>query len=122
MVALCCSDAGDDGATSVVNLILFRPPRRTSAYYIPSDVIQLETRAGNQICATAVEKEGSAVWILLSHANAEDLNTVYRSMLKLSILLDVNVIGYDYSGYGLSTGESSLIGSVVGHVVIDVTA
>jgi len=108
-MALClCPGASDGGgvAAAVVNMILFRPPRPVyPTYCFPSDVIELDTRLGNKICATTVEREGSVIWVLLSHANAEDLNTVYRSMVKLSSTLDVNVIGYDYSGYGLSTGE-----------------
>lgn len=92
---------------SIVNLILFRPPKPVP-YCFPSEVVQLDTRAGNQIYATWIEKQGANIWLLLSHANAEDLNSCYRSMLKLAILLDVNVICYDYSGYGQSTGEIPL--------------
>jgi len=90
--------------TSLVNVILFRPPRPVSPYCFPSDVIRLETSRGNRICATSIKREGATIWLLVSHANAEDLNGAYRTMLKLSMLLDVNVIGYDYSGYGESTG------------------
>ena len=42
--------------------------------------------------------------MLLSHGNSEDLNGCYNFMLKLSVILDVNVLGYDYSGYGQSSG------------------
>jgi hypothetical protein len=40
------------------------------------------------------------VTILFSHGNAEDLNSAYYWMRKLSRDLDVNVMGYDYTGYG----------------------
>lgn len=43
--------------------------------------------------------------ILFSHGNAEDLNTAYSWMKKLSKNLSVNVIGYDYTGYGYSNSK-----------------
>lgn len=107
-LCLCSRETMAPKLPSIVNFVLFRPPRPTGLYCFPSEVARLETRTGSNICATWIEKEGATIWILLSHANAEDLNTCYRSMLKLSILLDVNVICYDYSGYGLSTGENGL--------------
>lgn len=42
--------------------------------------------------------------LLYSHGNAEDLNSSYSWMRRLSRDLNVNVIGYDYTGYALSTG------------------
>jgi pimeloyl-ACP methyl ester carboxylesterase len=52
-------------------------------------------------------RPGAAVTLLVSHANAEDLNGIYPTLVKLAILLNVNVVGYDYSGYGGSTGTLS---------------
>ena len=36
-----------------------------------------------------------------SHGNAEDLGIIHSYMVELSKLLYVNVLAYDYSGYGL---------------------
>lgn len=47
------------------------------------------------------------VTILYSHGNAEDLNSSFSWMRRLSRELNVNVVGYDYTGYGLSTGIPS---------------
>jgi hypothetical protein len=46
------------------------------------------------------------VTILLSYGNAEDLNTCFKWMKKLSRDLNVNMIAYDYPGYGESSGKS----------------
>lgn len=91
-------------AMPLVNLVLFKPPPRRP-YCFPTDVIRLQSSQGNVVCATFIEKPGATVTLLLSHGNAEDLNSSFHSMLKLSTVLDAHVIGYDYSGYGESTGK-----------------
>ncbi|CAN4081748.1 unnamed protein product [Withania somnifera] len=45
--------------------------------------------------------------LLYSHGNAADLGQMYELFIELSIHLRVNVLGYDYSGYGQSTGKPS---------------
>lgn len=40
--------------------------------------------------------------VLYSHGNAEDLGMMYKRMRHLAQVLCVNVLAYDYSGYGLS--------------------
>lgn len=51
----------------------------------------------------------SGVTILYSHANAEDLGNIYPWCKFLSKMLNVNVMAYDYTGYGLAhdQGEPS---------------
>jgi hypothetical protein len=84
---------------SLVDLILFKPPL-SKGYHIPSHIFSLETSRGNTISATYLRRKGANVTILFSHGNAEDLNSAYYWMRKLSRNLDVNVMGYDYTGYG----------------------
>lgn len=45
--------------------------------------------------------------LVYSHGNAEDIGTCYRWMKYLSETLNVNVVCYDYQGYGLHSGSSS---------------
>lgn len=45
--------------------------------------------------------------VLYSHGNAADLGQMYELFIELSIHLRVNFIGYDYSGYGQSSGKPS---------------
>ena len=43
----------------------------------------------------------SSYTILFSHGNAEDLGLIYPFLSQLSAALSVNVVSYDYPGYGL---------------------
>lgn len=42
--------------------------------------------------------------IIYSHGSNENLSNVYPKLISLSSLLKCDIIGYDYSGYGKSTG------------------
>ena len=43
--------------------------------------------------------------LLYSHGNAEDLGLISSFLVDLARLLQINVLCYDYSGYGVSTSE-----------------
>ncbi|GLJ11187.1 hypothetical protein SUGI_0145870 [Cryptomeria japonica] len=45
--------------------------------------------------------------LLYSHDNAADLGQMYDLFLQLRKHLHVNLMGYDYSGYGASTGKAT---------------
>jgi fermentation-respiration switch protein FrsA (DUF1100 family) len=45
--------------------------------------------------------------LLYSHGNAADLGQMHELFVELSVHLRINVLGYDYSGYGASTGKPS---------------
>ena len=47
--------------------------------------------------------------LLYSHGNAEDIGLISSFLIDLSRLLQVNVICYDYSGYGISTESSTYV-------------
>jgi abhydrolase domain-containing protein 17 len=44
----------------------------------------------------------AGITILYSHANAEDLGSIYPWCKFLSKMLQVNLFAYDYSGYGMA--------------------
>lgn len=90
--------------TSLVNSVLFRPPN-CQGYIFPHEVIRLKTSRGNTIGAIYLRNLSSNITLLYSHENGEDLNTSYRYLRKLVARLKVNVMAYDYSGYGESTGQ-----------------
>lgn len=90
-------------SSSLVNYFLFKPPKSVP-YRIPTEVLRLRTSRGSKIAIACIDRPGSDLTLIYSHGNAEDLNTSYNFMLKLSVLLGVNVVGYDYSGYGESSG------------------
>jgi hypothetical protein len=93
---------------SIVDVLLFKPPD-FDEYDFPADVLRLRTDNDNVIHATFVQRQGAKITILYSHGNAEDMNTCYWFLRKLSRKLKVNVLAYDYSGYGGSSGESQIM-------------
>ncbi|XP_063935867.1 uncharacterized protein LOC108226578 [Daucus carota subsp. sativus] len=71
------------------------------------DVLQLPTRRGNEIVAMYVRHPKANSTLLYSHGNAADIGHMYELFVELSTHLRVNLMGYDYSGYGQSTGKPS---------------
>ncbi|XP_071731722.1 uncharacterized protein [Rutidosis leptorrhynchoides] len=83
-------------------MLLDRFPHRENV-----DVLKLQTRRGNKIVAVYVRYPMATRTILYSHGNAADIGQMYELFIDLSIHLKVNLMGYDYSGYGQSTGKPS---------------
>ncbi|KAL3525481.1 hypothetical protein ACH5RR_013853 [Cinchona calisaya] len=69
------------------------------------DVLKLRTRRGNDIVAVHVKHPKASATMLYSHGNAADLGQMFELFIELSLRLRVNLMGYDYSGYGQSTGK-----------------
>ncbi|KAG7586052.1 Alpha/Beta hydrolase fold [Arabidopsis thaliana x Arabidopsis arenosa] len=71
------------------------------------DILKLRTRYGNEIVAVYVKHSKANGTLLYSHGNAADLGQMFELFVELSNRLRVNLMGYDYSGYGQSTGQAS---------------
>ncbi|KAF2321389.1 hypothetical protein GH714_040978 [Hevea brasiliensis] len=71
------------------------------------DVLKLSTKKGNEIVAIYVKNSSASLTVLYSHGNAADLGQMYHIFSELSLHLNVNLMGYDYSGYGHSSGKPS---------------
>ncbi|KAI3452166.1 hypothetical protein Pfo_008831 [Paulownia fortunei] len=71
------------------------------------DVLKMKTKRGTEIVAVYVKNPTAKLTLLYSHGNAADLGQMYDLFSELSIHLRVNLMGYDYSGYGQSTGKPS---------------
>ncbi|KAK2663198.1 hypothetical protein Ddye_001772 [Dipteronia dyeriana] len=71
------------------------------------DVLKLDTKRGNQVVAMFIKNPAARLTVLYSHGNAADLGQMYELFYELSFHLRVNLMGYDYSGYGQSTGKPS---------------
>lgn len=66
------------------------------------------TSRGNKIACTYVRTSPNDRYtILFSHGNAVDLGQMCSFFVGLSSRINCNVLGYDYSGYGASTGRPS---------------
>ncbi|KAI4357949.1 hypothetical protein L6164_001862 [Bauhinia variegata] len=71
------------------------------------DVMKLSTKRGNEIVAMFVKNQSATLTLLYSHGNAADLGQMCHIFTELSHHLGVNLMGYDYSGYGQSSGKPS---------------
>lgn len=71
------------------------------------DVLKLRTRRGNDIVAVYIKHPKATATLLYSHGNAADLGQMFELFVELGLRLRLNIIGYDYSGYGQSTGKPS---------------
>lgn len=67
----------------------------------------LTTRKGQQIATVLVACRGANTTMLYSHGNAADLGLLRDHIIDLARHLKVNILAYDYSGYGRSTGKPS---------------
>jgi fermentation-respiration switch protein FrsA (DUF1100 family) len=86
----------------MISSLLFQPP--TPTFLHPSRHFWLTTELGHRIPAFFIERPSASVTILFSHGNAEDLGMIYDWFNDLSRVLRVNIMAYDYTGYGKSQG------------------
>lgn len=80
-------------------------PAPTPSYEWDPHWIWLTTSEQEVIPAFFVDK-GAKYTVIFSHGNAEDLGGVIERVTKLSRNVEVNVFAYEYTGYGLSTGDA----------------
>ncbi|KAJ8754441.1 hypothetical protein K2173_002892 [Erythroxylum novogranatense] len=73
------------------------------------DILLIDTERGNKIVAFYLKNPLARLTLLYSHGNAADLGQLYDLFVQLKVNLRVNLLGYDYSGYGASTGKPSEI-------------
>ncbi|KAK9928054.1 hypothetical protein M0R45_025208 [Rubus argutus] len=71
------------------------------------DVLLIDNKRGSKIVAFYLRNPYARLTLLYSHGNAADLGQLYDLFVQLKVALRVNLIGYDYSGYGASTGKPS---------------
>lgn len=86
-----------------ISSLLFQPPPPT--YLHPSRHFWLNNSKGFRIPAFFIERPNAQVTILFSHGNAEDLGMIYDWFNDLARVLRVNIMAYDYTGYGKSNGH-----------------
>jgi len=93
---------------SVVNQLAFLPPTHPKEEFKELTTYEkIKTKSKNEIVALWLYEEENDYTILYSHGNAEDLITSQDCYRNLSFFLCVNILAYDYEGYGLSSGQSS---------------
>lgn len=113
----CCS--GCQG-TVVASALAFHPPpccysldhnekTQTYSFILDGDPVQIPviatmvtTSTKSKIPLICIRSPGSKTCILFSHGNATDIGAMFTFYAALSKILSVNVIAYDYTGYGVS--------------------
>lgn len=83
---------------------IFQP--QPSSYRDTSDIIKLDVGGGEKISAKFYDNKSATYTILFSHGNAEDIGTIEPFVVRLRDQ-GLNVLTYDYRGYGTSDGEPS---------------
>lgn len=104
-----------------MSTLLFQPPPPTKlkeekviwlktkdGMKIPAFYISYQSNGGNDVSRSLTMQEvmkskpSEGITILYSHANAEDLGSIYPWCKYLSKMLRVNLLAYDYAGYGMA--------------------
>jgi abhydrolase domain-containing protein 17 len=83
------------------NRSIFVPP--ASTYHDNKNIIKIRTANSNNISAIYLRNPNAKYTILYSHGNAEDIGMILP-LLQEYYSWGFSVIGYDYQGYGTSTG------------------
>ena len=83
---------------TLLSTIIFQPPTCTYPLSPPFFLYK-------NLAYFHIENKTAEYTLLFSHGNAEDIGIIYLYFYELSKRLNVNVISYDYSGYGKSKGQ-----------------
>lgn len=101
--ALAAASAGEVAMGNNLARLVFQPPQ--SSYGKDPNLFWLTTSREEVIPAFYLRKPDAFFTLLFSHGNAEDLGLIIRYFKDVSHQLHVNVFSYEYTGYGMSTGQ-----------------
>ncbi len=88
-----------------LSALVFQPPD-VSYIQAKKHIVWLRTKKDMSIPAFYIDRK-SKVTLLFSHGNAEDLGMIYEWFCEFSKELNVNLLAYDYEGYGKASGKPS---------------
>jgi len=92
------------------NLFALCPPEKPS-YETHPNIRYIYTNDNSSIASVLIcphQPRENSITIIYSHGNAEDIGTYFGWADYLANLLDVNIVLYDYAGYGMSTGQPKI--------------
>eukprot|EP00933_Yihiella_yeosuensis_P044330 TRINITY_DN3942_c2_g4_i1.p1 TRINITY_DN3942_c2_g4~~TRINITY_DN3942_c2_g4_i1.p1 ORF type:complete len:332 (+),score=26.82 TRINITY_DN3942_c2_g4_i1:120-1115(+) len=78
-----------------------------SAEGIVVDTVRMWTRHGNVIMGFHFKRSDSKRTLIFSHGNSTDIGLMFHHLRDMCAKLQVDVMAYEYSGYGESTGIPS---------------
>jgi fermentation-respiration switch protein FrsA (DUF1100 family) len=82
--------------------LVFQPPPLTYSSH-QENLLWLRTASGKLVAGRYFPHEGAQLTVLHSHGNAEDIGMIWPWIQHFGQQLQVNVMTYDYEGYGLSS-------------------
>lgn len=100
-------EAGARGTPNVYSIVEEREAEFVK--HPDAQVHMIETHHRSQIPVLIMPFPGSRLVLLTSHGNATDLGSAYNILVDLCINLRINVVAFDYTGYGHATGMSHLV-------------
>ena len=72
---------------------------------VAPEIYLIPTKSRTAVALALFKHIGAKFTLIYSHGNATDLGLMIPILAQMSKMLKINVIGYDYSGYGASTGS-----------------
>lgn len=100
--------SNDEGGTCSLHLTERSDWQYSQSELESIDVFYVRTRRGNRVACMYVRNTDSPKFtILFSHGNAVDLGQMSSFFVGLGTRINCNIMAYDYSGYGASTGKPS---------------
>ena len=96
-----------------INKMIFYPPNTPKKWFYElnnerSKLFFLNSSSGNLInCIYILPNIKSDKYLVFCQGNASDIYASYDFLIYLSNELNINIICFDYSGYGLSSGKPS---------------
>ena len=98
----------NDGTPRHTMYLLTERGERVEGYSSPNfHYALLPTKRRQRIATLFIAQPSSSTTLLFSHGNATDLGCMRPHLVDLAEQLQVNVCAYDYTGYGLSSGQPS---------------
>ncbi len=89
--------------------LMFVPPKTTISGKKEADYTYLTHPNGQMIQTLWIGKHQQSHWVLLyQHGNAELLQEITSRLEELHAIIGIPVFAYEYRGYGLSDGKSSI--------------
>lgn len=87
--------------------ILLNPEIRQYIGNASFEVDVIRTKSKTRIPVVIFRTPGAAYTLIVSHGNATDLGYMLPMLAQMAVALRVNIVGYDYSGYGTATGTAT---------------
>ncbi|SCM23173.1 alpha/beta hydrolase, putative [Plasmodium chabaudi chabaudi] len=88
---------------NVINKMIFNVPHEGFYEKLDIDFIYIETEDNEKIAAHYINRN-NLLTVLFCHGNSENIYMLYDYFYEVSETWNVNILLYDYPGYGESTG------------------